>query len=119
MLNEKITQLTEALRPHFTGNRSRIECMAAIILGLLSAGTVNLSTISDFVKCSLLHESMYKRIQGFFTEFALCLDEVAAFVLFIIPMSGTSVKNKHFCRHLKLNWKIFDLFFIFRLAISQ
>ena len=88
MLNEKITQLTEVLRSHFTGNRSRIECMAAIILGLLSAGTVNLSTISDFVKCNLLHESMYKRIQGFFTEFALCLDEVAAFVLFIIPMSG-------------------------------
>lgn len=31
---------------------------------------------------------MYKRIQGFFIEFALCLDEVAAFVFFILHMSG-------------------------------
>ena len=31
---------------------------------------------------------MYKRIQGFFTEFTLCLNEVAAFVLLILPLKG-------------------------------
>ena len=30
----------------------------------------------------------------------------------------TCVKNEAFCRHLKLHWKIFDPFFVFRLAIS-
>ena len=34
MLNKEINQLTKLLRPHFTGNLSRIECMAAIILGI-------------------------------------------------------------------------------------
>ena len=62
--------------------------MAAIILNLINTGTVNLFTISDFVKCNLLHELMYKKIQDFFTEVILCLNEVAAFALFIIPMSG-------------------------------
>lgn len=33
-------------------------------------------------------------------------------------INWTGVKNEHFCRHLKLNWKIFYLFFILRLAIS-
>jgi hypothetical protein len=88
MLSKEITQLTEVLRPHFTGNRSRIECMAAIILGMLSAGTVNLAEITTYVHGKLLHESMYKRIQGFFTEFILCLNEVAAFVLLILPLKG-------------------------------
>lgn len=59
MLNEKITKLTDILRSHFTGKRSRIKCMATIILGLLSAETVNLS-----------------------------LDEATAFVLFIVSMNG-------------------------------
>jgi hypothetical protein len=88
MLNKSITNLTDILRPHFSGNRSRIECMAAIILGMISAGTVNLSEISVFVQCKLLHESMYKRIQGFFTEFALSLTEVAKFILFLLPLNG-------------------------------
>jgi hypothetical protein len=89
MLNKEITNLTDILRPHFSGNRSRIECMAAIILGMISAGTVNMSEIAVFVQCKLLHESMYKRIQGFFTEFALSLTEVAQFVLFLLPFNGS------------------------------
>lgn len=89
MLNTEVTKLTEILRPHISGNRSRIECMAAIILGMISAGTVNLSEIATFVQSGLLHESMYKRIQGFFTEFKLCLDQVASFVLLILPLNGS------------------------------
>jgi len=85
MLNTEITKLTEILRIHISGNRS---CMAAIILGMISAGTVNLSEIATFVQCRLLHESMYKRIQGFFTEFKLNLDQVASFVLVILPLNG-------------------------------
>nr|WP_250310732.1 hypothetical protein [Rickettsia endosymbiont of Oedothorax gibbosus] len=38
---------------------------------------------------------------------------------FSIKVIGTSVKNKLFCRHLELNWKIFNPFFILRLAISE
>lgn len=34
-------------------------------------------------------------------------------------MNRPSVKNESFCRHLELNWKIFNLFFILRLAISE
>ena len=30
----------------------------------------------------------------------------------------TSVKNEPFCRHLKLYWEVFNLFFIFRLAVA-
>jgi hypothetical protein len=89
MLNTKVTKLTEILRPHISGNHSRIECMTAIILGMISAGTVNLSEIATFVQSGLLHESMYKRIQGFFTEFKLCLDQVASFVLLILPLNGS------------------------------
>ena len=89
MLNKEITRFTETLRPHFSGNRSRIECMAAIVLGMISAGTVNLAEITIFVKCKLLHESIYKRMQGFFTEFDLSLTEVAKFILFLLPLNGS------------------------------
>ena len=87
MLNKEIDIFTETLRSHFTGNKSRIECMAAIILGMISAGTVNLSEISIYVQCGLKHHSMYNRVQGFFTEFSLNLDEVSKFIMSIFEFS--------------------------------
>ncbi len=91
MLNQEIEQLTSCLRPLFSGNRSRIECMAAIILGMLSAGSVNLSKISNHVQCGLKFNSMYKRIQGFFTEFPLSLTEVALFVLSFLNFTNNPI----------------------------
>lgn len=88
MLNQQIELLTNTLRPHFTGNRSRIECMAAIILGMISAGTVNLAEVSTYIQCGLKYRSTYNRIQGFFTEFSLCLNQVASFVMIILPFDG-------------------------------
>ena len=36
-----------------------------------------------------------------------------------LPVTNrTSVKNEPFCRHLKLYWEVFNLFFIFRLAVA-
>ena len=88
MRNSEIVQLTKILRPHFTGNKSRIECMAAIILGMISSGSVNLAKITAKVHSEIKFNSMYKRIQGFFLEFPLCLNEVAAFVLVILPFNN-------------------------------
>lgn len=73
--------------------------MAAIILGMISAGTVNLSEISTYVQCNLKHHSMYNRIQGFFTEFALNLDEVARFIMFIFNFTDIKLVFD------RTNWK--------------
>ena len=87
MLNKEIDILTDTLRPHFTGHKSRIECMSAIILGMISSGTVNLAEVSLYIRCGLKYRSMYNRIQGFFTEFCLSLDEVAKFIMFLFDFS--------------------------------
>ena len=59
------------------------------VLITLTDGTVEKGKIiATFVQSGLLHESMYKRIQGFFTEFKLCLDQVASFVLLILLVNG-------------------------------
>ena len=75
--------------------------MAATILGMLSAGSVNLAKVATQVQCGLKLESMYKRIQGFFTEFPLSLDEVSKFVLSFLNFDG-----KVSLAFDRTNWKL-------------
>ena len=53
-----------------------------IIMGMISAQSVNLANIADHVKQvkKIKYESLYKRIQRFFVEFALPFDDIARFI---------------------------------------
>ena len=71
-----------ALEGLFGWNKSRIECFSMIIMGMISAQSVNLANIADHVKQvkKIKYESLYKRIQRFFVEFALPFDDIARFI---------------------------------------
>ena len=71
-----------ALEGLFGWNKSRIECFSMIIMGMISAQSVNLANIADHVKQvkRIKYESLYKRIQRFFVEFSLPFDDIARFI---------------------------------------
>lgn len=71
-----------ALEGLFSWNKSRVECFAMIIMGMISAQSVNLANITDHVKQTkkIKYESLYKRIQRFFVEFDLPFDDIARFI---------------------------------------
>ena len=75
--------LFNALRELFTWNKSRLECFAMIILGMISAESVNLAQIASHVKqsTSTKYDSIYKRIQNFFSGFKFSQEDVAKFIV--------------------------------------
>ena len=63
----EVSILYSELSGVFQWNKSRIECFSMIIVGMISAQSVNLANISDHAKPSkkIKYDSIYKRIQRF------------------------------------------------------
>lgn len=51
-------------------NKARISCLAQILQALICVRTVNLTQISLFFKTSAKHESSYRRVRRFFSDFS-------------------------------------------------
>ena len=56
--------------------------------------------------------------QSFYLDIVPVYRNMKDFCLKTSLPTRTSVKNEPFCRHLKLYWEVFNLFFIFRLAVA-
>tara|TARA_R110002110_G_C13360117_1_gene709373 strand:- start:5 stop:1114 length:1110 start_codon:yes stop_codon:yes gene_type:complete len=69
--------LGDVLSRHLCLNKSRIETLVVIIVGLVSARTVNLSHIACHFSSSAKHASNYRRLQRFFQHVRLDNDWVA------------------------------------------
>lgn len=61
-------ELIFLLQAHFHWNLSRTKCIAAIITGLITAGTVNLAILCLSIPGTAKQESKYRRIQRLFSE---------------------------------------------------
>ena len=87
----EVSILYSALCNTFQWNKSRIECFAMIIIGMISAQSVNLANISDHAKQSkkIKYDSIYKRIQRFFTEFDMPLNDIAKFVFTLFDFTSS------------------------------
>lgn len=78
----EIHSLLTELSPYFTGHLSRIECLSMIIIGMLTSQSVCLAKIAPCIPgIKTKYDSVYKRIQRFFSEFNLDNDEVAKFIM--------------------------------------
>ena len=86
----EVSILYSELSGVFQWNKSRIECFSMIIVGMISAQSVNLANISDHAKPSkkIKYDSIYKRIQRFFTEFAMPLNDIAKFVFTLFDLTN-------------------------------
>ena len=78
-MKKHLNQLTGSLSKIFDWHKSRVDCFGNLLLGLISAQTVNLSKIARHFKNNNLIESNYRRIQNFFKDVEFDIDDVAEF----------------------------------------
>ena len=60
-----IAPLANAPRPHFALNKTRLETLAVLLIGLANCRTANLSHVASQFPGSALHASNYRRLQRY------------------------------------------------------
>lgn len=71
MPHRAITALQQILRPHVGLSKSRLETLCLIVVGMISARTVNLSHLACERPTTALVASTYRRLQRFFQHVRL------------------------------------------------
>lgn len=79
------TELYGILSLYFTGNKSRIKCLAYILVGLLKSSSSNLTKVAKNMPGKSKVGSKYRRIQRFFSEVSLDWQLVARYILSHMP----------------------------------
>ena len=89
MLRRAIAALKRTLSPHFGLSDSRVETMALLVTGMISARTVNLSHIASTRSTGSLVASTYRRLQRFFQHVDLGPDWSAPLTAKLLDLSGS------------------------------
>ena len=101
MFDHLLAPLRDTLRPHFNLRKTRLEAMAAIMLGLVNCRTVNLTHLAAHLPGKALYKSKYRRLQHFFKKVHFDQPAVAGFIMRLLNQKGA--------KHLALdrtNWKL-------------
>ena len=96
-----LADLKETLTPHVPLGKSRLETLCLILLGMISARTVNLTHIASERPSRALVASTYRRLQRFFQH--VCLPEDWSLGI-VISLLGNP-RPWHLCLD-RTNWKI-------------
>jgi hypothetical protein len=88
MPHRAITTLQEILRPHVGLSKSRLETLCLIVIGMISARTVNLSHLACERPTTALVASTYRRLQRFFQHVRLGRDWSAPLVIGLLGLEG-------------------------------
>jgi Transposase DDE domain len=88
MPHRAITTLQEILRPHVGLSKSRLETLCLIVVGMISARTVNLSHLACERPTTALVASTYRRLQRFFQHVRLGSDWSAPLVIALLGLDG-------------------------------
>lgn len=88
MPHRAITTLQQILRPHFGLSKSRLETLCLMVVGMVSARTVNLSHLACERPTTALVASTYRRLQRFFQHVRLGPDWSAPLVVGLLGLSG-------------------------------
>lgn len=88
MSHRAITALAGTLQPRVSLGKSRVETMCLLIVGMVSARTVNLRHIACERPGSVLIASTYRRLQRFFQHAALPQDWALALLADLIASCG-------------------------------
>jgi hypothetical protein len=88
MPHRAITTLQEILRPHVGLSKSRLETLCLIVVGMISARTVNLSHLACERPTTALVASTYRRLQRFFQHVRLGPDWSAPLVVGLLRLDG-------------------------------
>ena len=88
MPHRAITALQQILRPHLGLGKSRLETLCLIVVGMVSARTVNLSHLACERPTTALVASTYRRLQRFFQHVRLGADWSAPLVVGLLGLDG-------------------------------
>jgi hypothetical protein len=88
MPTRAIAALREKLHPHVGLSKSRLETLCLIVIGMISARTVNLSHIASERPREALIASTYRRLQRFFQHVRLAPDWSAPLVIRLLGLKG-------------------------------
>ena len=80
MLQQAIATLGEIVRPRIGLSKDRVETLGLIVVGMVSARTVNLSHLASERPGDTLVASTYRRLQRFFQHVRLEQDWAAPLV---------------------------------------
>jgi hypothetical protein len=84
-----ITALQKTLRPHVDLSKSRLETLCLIVVGMISARTVNLSHLASERPGTARIASTYRRLQRFFQHVRLGRDWSAPLVIRLLGLEGS------------------------------
>ncbi len=101
MVTKAITALAERLSPHLDLSNSRLETFCLLVIGMISARTVNLSHLACERPTTVKVSSTYRRLQRFFQYVDLGQDWSAPLVVRLLDLRG----SWHLCLD-RTNWKI-------------
>lgn len=101
MFHKAIATLQKRLSPHLPMSNSRLETLCLLVVGMVSARTVNLSHLACEFPSTAKVESNYRRLQRFFQYVDLGVDWAAPLV---VRMIGACA-SWHLCLD-RTNWKI-------------
>jgi len=89
VLPQAIAALRQDLSLHLNLSKSRVETMALIVIGMISARTVNLSHLASERPAGALIASTYRRLQRFFQHARLAQDWSAPLVARLLDLTGS------------------------------
>ncbi len=91
MPHRAIAPLEGILRPHVGLSKSRLETLCLIVVGMISARTVNLSHLACERPSRALVASTYRRLQRFFQHVRLGRDWSAPLVVGLLGLVGRGI----------------------------
>jgi hypothetical protein len=103
MLQRAIATLGETVRPHVGLSKDRVETLGMIVVGMVSARTVNLSHLATERPGSVQLSSTYRRLQRFFQHVRLEQDWAAPVVE---KLCGLKQSNKWYLALDRTQWRV-------------
>jgi len=93
-------KLTLTMQLYFHWKNSYLKLLTTFIPAIIVSATVNLSKISSLMQLDIKRESRYRRLQNFFKNFKMNIDEYARFIISQLPK-----KEKFYIVIDRTNWK--------------
>lgn len=103
---EQINQLRDKLRPHLGWHGARLAFLAAFLIALIRAKTVNLSELATVFIGKAQPDSHYKRMQRFFRSFEIQMEQIAHMVVNLMQIPEPWVLSID-----RTNWSFGDTHF--------
>jgi len=96
-----INKLKAILNDHLHWHKSRIDCLAKILIALMVVQTVNLTRLAIFLQDKTSISIRYRRLQRFFQHTYIEYNFIAAFIMKIFCFD----QQKYYLTMDRTNWK--------------